>query len=133
VSQESVEIVRRLCDAANRRDLGTMDALGTEESEFRSVLAASEGRVFRGRQGTRDYFAAIDDAFDDFRFAVEEIIDAGQDRVVVLMRIIARGKASGIPLDQRVGQVWTLQDGKSHRIDSYFDFADALEAAGLRE
>jgi ketosteroid isomerase-like protein len=67
MSLENVELVRQLYEAAERRDLETLEMLGSEEGEFHSVLAASEGRVFRGRQGIRDYFAAIDAAFDDWQ------------------------------------------------------------------
>ncbi len=133
MSQENVEIVRQVLDAVNRRDLGTMDALFPEEAEFHSVLAASEGRVFRGQQGIRDYFAWFDDAFEEFGSEVEEAIDAGEDRVVALLKFTARGKGSGITLDQRMGIVFTFQGGQLARMDSYFDPADALEAAGLAD
>ena len=72
MSLENVELVRQLYEAAERRDLETLEMLGSEEREFHSVLAASEGRVFRGRQGIRDYFAAIDAAFDDWQPEIEE-------------------------------------------------------------
>jgi hypothetical protein len=55
MSQENVEIARRVVDAVNQRDVATLDSLWSEEGEFNSRLAASEGHVFRGRQGIRDY------------------------------------------------------------------------------
>ena len=70
MSQENVEVVRRFYEAVNRRDLAVLGGLvASEETEFPSVFATSEGRVFRGRQGVRDYFAAIDAAFVDFETA----------------------------------------------------------------
>jgi ketosteroid isomerase-like protein len=133
MSQENVEIVRRILDAVERRDLGTMDALFPEEAEFRSVLAASEGRVFRGHQGIRDYFAWFDDAFEEFGSQVQEIIDAGEDRAVALLKFRARGKGSGIALDQRIGIVFISESEQLARMDSYFDPAEALDAVGLQE
>jgi uncharacterized protein len=133
MSQENVEIVRQALDAVNRRDLETMDACISEEAEFHSVLAASEGRVFRGHQGARDYFAWFDEAFEEFRTEVEEVIDAGEDRVVALVTFTARGRESGVTLDQRNGLVITFEGERIVRMDSYFDPAEALEAAGLRE
>jgi ketosteroid isomerase-like protein len=59
MSQENVEVVRRFWAATTRRDLEAMDELIAEDAEFRSVLAASEGGVFRGHQSSREYFAAI--------------------------------------------------------------------------
>ena len=134
MSQENVEIVRRVLDAMNRRDFETIDSLSSEEGEFNSRLAASEGHVFRGRQGIRDYFAWLEEAFDEFRGEVEEIIDAGEDRVVALLRASVRGKASGVPLDdQRFAIVFTFQGERIARADSYLSPAEALEAAGLSE
>ena len=133
MSEENVEVVRRMWEAATRRDLEAMDELIAEDAEFHSVLAASEGGIFRGHQGSRKYFAAIDAAFDDWHPEIEEIIDLDEDRVVVLSHVTARGKASGVPLDQRIGQIITVTDDKVTFIDSYFDQAEALEAAGPSE
>ena len=133
MSQENVELVRLAVDATNRRDLATLDAIWCEEGEFRSTFAASEGRVFRGRQGIRDYFDTLGDVFDDMRIEIEEITDVGEDRLVVALRVSGRGKGSGVNVEQRNGQVWTFVDGKIARIDSFMNRAEALEAVGLSE
>lgn len=134
MAQGNAEIVRRVIDAVNRRDAETLDPLWSEEGEFNSRLAASEGHVFRGRQGMRDYFAWLDEAFGEVRTEVEEIIDAGEDRIVALLRGSVRGRTSGVPLDdQRFAIVFTFQGERIVRADSYFSPAEALEAAGLSE
>jgi len=133
MSQENVELVRLAVDATNRRDLATLDAIWSEEGEFHSTFAASEGRVFRGRQGIRDYFETLGDVFDDMRIEIEEITDAGEDRIVVVVRVIGRGKGSGVNVEQRNWTVWTFVDSKIARIDSYMNRTEALEAVGLSE
>ena len=134
MSQETVEVVRRFYEAVNRRDLTVLDELvASEETEFPSVFATSEGRVFQGRQGVRDYFAAIDAAFVAFETEVNELIDAGDDRVVAMTRVTGRGGVSGVAVDQRFAQVWTLQDEAVTRIETYLNPSEALEAAGLSE
>ena len=133
MSQENVELVRLAVDATNRRDLATLDAIWSEQGEFRSTFAASEGRVFRGRQGIRDYFDTLGDVFDDMRIEIEEITDVGEDRLVVELRVSGRGKGRGVNVEQRNGQVWTIVDGKVARIDSYMNANDAFEAVGLSE
>jgi ketosteroid isomerase-like protein len=133
MSQENVELVRLAVDATNGRDLATLDAIWSEEAEFHSTFAASEGRVFRGRQGIRDYFVTLGEVFDDMRIEIEEITDADEDRLVVLLRVAGRGKGSGANVEQRNGQVWTLVDGKIARIDSNMNRTEAFEAAGLSD
>ena len=134
MSEENVEVVRRFYEAVNRRDLTVLDELvASEEAEFPSVFATSEGRVFRGRQGVRDYFAAIDAAFVDFETQVNELIDAGEDQVVAMTRVTGRGGVSGVAVDQRFAQVWTLRDEAVTRVETYLNPSEALEAAGLSE
>jgi ketosteroid isomerase-like protein len=134
MSEENVEVVRRFYEAVNRRDLAVLDELvASEEAEFPSVFATSEGRVFRGRQGVRDYFAAIDAAFVDFETEVNELIDAGDDQVVAMTRVTGRGGVSGVAVDQRFAQVWTLRDEAVTRVETYLNPSEALEAAGLSE
>ena len=131
MAQENVDVLRRGLDATNRRDLQTLGALLTEDWELHSVLAASEGRVFRGRQGIRDYFGAFDDAFVEHRFEPDEFIDVGDGRVVALVKFIARGRESGVPLNQPFALVVSFHGGLIARMDSYFNRAEALEAVGL--
>jgi ketosteroid isomerase-like protein len=70
-------------------------------------------------------------SWEDFRTEGEEIIDAGP-RVVVLHRIRARGRASGVEVDDQVGSVFTLRDAKVVRMVAC-SRDEALEAAGLRD
>ena len=74
-----------------------------------------------------DYWDAMDWSLDP-----EEFIDAGE-RVVVLARLSARGRESGVSLERRDGMVWTVRDGKAVRLDYFNNATKALEAAGLRE
>jgi ketosteroid isomerase-like protein len=129
----NVDLLRLAVNAANHRDVAVLDAIWSEQAEFHSTFAASEGRVFRGRQGTRDYFAALGEVFDDMRVDIEEITEAGEDRLVVVVRVTGRGKGSGANVEQRNGQVWTFAGGKIARVDSYMSRTEAFDAAGLSE
>jgi ketosteroid isomerase-like protein len=133
VSQDNVQLVRDFMAAASRRDFGAMDSLISEDLVFHSTFAASEGRVFKGHDGLREYFEALESSFDDLELPVDEALDAGADKVVLLVRVRARGKASGIPVEQRFGQVWTIARGRVLGIVSYPNPDEALEAAGLRK
>jgi ketosteroid isomerase-like protein len=132
MSEDQVELVRLAVDAVNRHDLLTLDAMVSDEFEFHSTFAASEGRAFRGRPGLRDYFDTLDEVFDDMRIEIEEITDTGTDRLVVVLRVMGRGKGSGASVEQRNGQVWRLVNGRVVRIDSYMDPTDAYDAARMR-
>ena len=72
------------------------------------------------------------EAWEGAETTLEEVIGHG-DRVFVTVRFQGRGRASGIEIDTRLYEVFTLRDGKVLRIDEYEHRADALEAAGLSE
>ena len=42
-------------------------------------------------------------------------------------------RATGTPVDMHLGQVWTLEDGKTTRVQMHATPGEALTAAGLRE
>ena len=71
-------------------------------------------------------------AFEELEVTAEEFIDAG-DRVLVTAYHRGRGRGSGVEVDTRFYELYTLRDGKVVRVDEFTDRPDALEAAGLRE
>jgi ketosteroid isomerase-like protein len=89
--------------------------------------------TFRGRdrilQAVTDWIETV----SDWRIEVDEVIDGTENRVLVLDRILAGGKGSGAPIEQRLFVAVTVRDGKVARIDDHTVEAEALEAAGLEE
>ena len=64
---------------------------------------------------------------DEIHFQAEEFIDVG-GRVVVPMRLRARGRGTGLDGEQDLVMVWTLRDGKAVRMDPYPTKEAALAA-----
>ena len=60
----------------------------------------------------------------------ERLIEDGE-RVLALMTIEGRGKASGVPVVIRSADLWTIRDGKILSLVGYPDRAEALEAVRL--
>jgi ketosteroid isomerase-like protein len=90
-----------------------------------------EQQTYSRIEGARQFNAEWAGAWDDWELEVEDYIDAGE-RVVVLLRQRGRSKATGIPVEMRLGMVWTIQDGQGIRMQMYASPEEALEAAGLR-
>ena len=134
MSQENVEIVRRVYDASLRSDWNSMSELLDPDFEFRGTVGGlEEGRIAHGAQQFREIFEKEDlDAWDERRFEPEDFIDAG-DCVVVLQREYRRGRGSGVELETETAVVFEVRDGRVVRIQGYMDRAEALEAVGLSE
>jgi ketosteroid isomerase-like protein len=73
------------------------------------------------------------DGHDDWAIEVVDIHDAGDDRVVGVVRQRGRSKSSGVSVDMRYAQVFTIRDGKHVRMEMYNDPDEALKAVGLAE
>jgi ketosteroid isomerase-like protein len=132
MSHDNVEVVRRGFEAMNSGDPTRMDPFIHPDFEVEIPSGVSaEPDTYRGYEGLRRYFRSFEDAMEEIRFRPERFWDAG-DRVVVTVHLSARGKNTGIPVEQRTTQVWTIRDGKALRNEVYSDAGEALEAAGLR-
>jgi hypothetical protein len=120
VSQENVEIVRRFLDVSVEEALAYADAdivwNPTEESPShgRDALSASLERWRR--------------EWDDYELMPEELVDMG-DRVLAIVQLSARGKISGVEVDARFYDLYTLRDGKIVRMDQFTERSEAIDAA----
>jgi ketosteroid isomerase-like protein len=132
MSEENVELVRRGHEAF--RDSGEeaifeylhADIVVTPVEELPGV------ETFHGHDGFRRFFQTMRDAFGDFGWEPQELVDLG-DHVLAETRFFAAGRGSGIPVEAMIYNVWTIREGKVARVRGYLDRSEALEAAGLRE
>jgi ketosteroid isomerase-like protein len=131
MSPQNVEIVKRLMDAVNRRDVDTFAELTTSDFEWFPLFAAHvEGDIYRGREGIETFLAEIEETWEEFLPVVEEYRDLG-DRVLGLGRLKTRGRASGVPSDSPWGGVYDFRAGEISRIRTFLDQGEALRAADL--
>ena len=130
MSRENVEIAVTGYEAVLRGESSDDFLAADFEVHDRTLPEVSESR--RGPDAMRAVREAMADAFDDFRYDVEEARDLG-DRVLVRAHVFARGRGSGIDLDGTMGHLWTFAHGKATRLDVYGSWAQALEAVGLSE
>ena len=133
MSQENVEVVREALDAVNRRDTEAGLPYIDPEAELQSaIIGGAEGNTYRGHEGIRDWMAESDATFEELRVEPEEVRDLGND-VLLIGRLYARGRESGVEVDSATAWLFTLRDGKIVRARGYLNPEEALEAAGLSE
>jgi ketosteroid isomerase-like protein len=134
MSQENVEIVRRIYDALGRPD--TVAGLWDPEVEFdvsRDIWAAVVGGGhYRGTDGVRSWMLDLYSAWEELNLDCEELIDAGAE-VVSVLSVRGRGRVSGIQVGYNPAGVWTLRGGKVVRVVWFATRDEALEAVGLLE
>ncbi len=94
------------------------------------VMNPSDEKPSYGFDAMRDDMERWASAFEELEVTVEEIIDAG-NQVIVVAHHEGRGRNSGVKVDTRFYEVYTVREGKVSRVDEYTERAKALEAAGL--
>jgi ketosteroid isomerase-like protein len=127
VSQENVEIVRRLVEAFNDRDDEVLASMLDAEIEFESLTM----QTYKGSDGLTGYRRNLDDAWAEWRTEGDRFLSAGSETVVHMHRVVGRGKGSDIPVAQDIAILWTLRRGKVVHGRAFLDPQEALKAAGL--
>ena len=134
MSQENVEIVRRVYEAVARGKAETVHALYDPEVQWdHSARKRGSGHgLYRGHEGIRRWFRAWNEAWVESDFRLEELIEAGDDVVAVVSRR-GRGRVSGVEVQSPGAVLWTIRDGKVARVVLFPTRDEALEAIGLSD
>jgi ketosteroid isomerase-like protein len=132
VSQENVEIVRRVVAALNARDLEGYLVCCTEDVELHTPLEVLVG-VHAGPGGIRRWFADIEDAAPDFHLDLRRVEAISGNQVLAFVHTASTGRVSGIPMPMELAIVYDFIDGKISRIRIFLDHSEALKAVGLEE
>ena len=134
MSQENVELVRSAIEAYIAGDRETLVDFTAEDVEICPDVGVPEAKPFRGREELRRFMAYQDQSWEGGASAseIKEIFPVG-DRVVVRADWGGRGHTSGIDLRSSLTAVHTVREGQITKIEFFFDHAQALKAAGLRE
>jgi ketosteroid isomerase-like protein len=139
MSEENVEIVRRVVEAFNRWGVNPrrernpdIPPLLHTEIEFHTYAGVPEPGVYRGRDAVIEYHERVFGQFESVRVELEELLSAG-DRVVVISRQHTVPRGSKAEIVQEVVEVFTIRDGLLAERKSFSTRAEAIEAAGLSE
>ena len=135
MSQQNVEVVRRMFDAFNRGDVETVVAAFDEGCRLHEPpeMPDTPAEGFRGHEGIRELWSLWRTDVEDFWIETDEIRDLRDERVLHLAHMRFRGRASGITVESQLALVATLRDGKIVRSDDYLSHDEALKAVGLEE
>jgi len=133
MSKENVAVVRRVTDVMDAEGFAAALPVFLKAAhphvEWREDPAWPGSTNSRGVEQVRQVMLDRMDTLD-FDQQTEELIDVG-DKVVVLVRWVGRGKASGAQGEISLAMVWTVREQAITRVEFFLDRAKALEAAGL--
>jgi ketosteroid isomerase-like protein len=129
----NLALVESAFEAWNRGDIDAFAGHTAEDVAWLEVSGRPEGAptVRRGRDRMRKSLESLFDAWASYHLEVERIEEVGE-RILAIVREVARGRASGVQIDSRWGYLVSVEDGLIVRIEAYRDAAQALKMAALR-
>jgi ketosteroid isomerase-like protein len=98
----------------------------TPDVEFDWSRRLLDPIVVRGYDGIRRFFEEVDGIFDEIVFEEDEILEFGDD-VLVVSTGRFRGRSSRVDVTAHGAILWTIRDGKLARFRFYQTKQDALE------
>jgi len=132
MSERNVELVRSFFDAYNARDAEAVDRLLDPDAEL-TTLTAKAGLARQWTAGrTSQYFKQLDETMADVRAEIEDYRELGE-HVVALGALRAAGRASHIEVDNPFATVFVVRNSRFVLVETYDNWNEALEAAGMRE
>jgi ketosteroid isomerase-like protein len=132
VASQRTELLKRAFEAFNSRDAGALAEIADPDFEMVTRVVRLEGRSFRGLEGILDYWRFLDEGWREITFEFEAAKEAGEHLLVdYRMRGVSRDQ--GLRVDQPVSMLVTFKAEKLLRLQTFFDPAEALLAAGLLE
>jgi ketosteroid isomerase-like protein len=135
MSQENVEIARRIIESFTSGDVEAALSSFDADVEWHTAVDEPDAQVYRGHDGVRRLFEAWGELWEaGFEATAEpqEFIDAGA-QVIVPVVAHTRGRASGVEIEIRETYLLTFSGDKVIRVREFRTKRDALEAAGLSE
>jgi ketosteroid isomerase-like protein len=132
MSQENLELARQYFEALND-GMDASEHLRHPDIEVFDPPDFPDADRYLGEAAVRKLIDSYRDLGWDGQFHVQEVVDAGDEVVVIWQVRVRTPHGGGLPLEGTIGHVLLFEDGKVRRIRQYLNKEAALEAAGLRE
>lgn len=138
MSRENVKIVKELLEAFQTRDHERAFDFYAADIEWDASevvgLPSDVAGVFHGHDGVRTYWRRWLSAWRDLEFDVQDLVDVGDDVVLLIHNQRQWGRHSGIETElPPYAMVFTIRDRKVVRFRAFSDQRSALKAAGVPE
>lgn len=128
MSAENLEIVRRSLEKF--AETGEIEWSTVDQDIEITDHDIPDQQGYRGHDGLARWLEDWATAWAEYTIEPTDFLDAGK-YVVVVLRMCATGRGSGLELDREDAIVYELHDGKMIRCEYFNDKLHALAAAGI--
>lgn len=132
MSRADIETLRIGYEAFNRGDWDAAFRGAHPDVELKTADRVTNPGTYRGADAVKRFFDDLLEPFEEIAAAPEEFFERG-DKIVVYLRVRLRPRGSSAVVENRIGHLWTMRDGKVARFEIFPERERALEAAELSE
>src|SRR6185295_16156529 len=115
VEDRDLEVLRASYEAWNHRDFPVIWELLDPDVVIDATARIMNPDTYHGHEGFQRMVDEMGEIWGEWLLEPQEFFDS-EDRVVVATRVRARGRGSGVELDDLNYNVWKLRDGKVARL-----------------
>jgi ketosteroid isomerase-like protein len=126
---DGADLLRRTYDALEQRDFAALAELADPDLEMDLTERVLNPSTYRGAEGLLKFLGEIDELWTSMKIEVERVVERGDELLAVLLVSLV-GRGSGVEMESRIAQRWTLRDGKLAHMKLYVDPDAALAEFG---
>jgi ketosteroid isomerase-like protein len=127
-----IDLIHAEYDAMSRQDWEAVFSEAHPDFEFLPPDGGIGGKTIFGPRLAREDIRAFFSPYEEVVIEAEEFHERG-DAIAVFLRLRTRPRGSSALVEIRVGQLWTVRDGKLARLQIFAQRERALEAAEAAE
>jgi ketosteroid isomerase-like protein len=127
-----IDVVELLADSERRGELAAGLAPDVDVSFIANAPGVPDLR-YRGAEGLTEGWRDWLEPYESYRLEIEDVIDAGDEDVVVPVRVSARTRRDGVLVERSPAAICTVNGRQIVRVRFYLDRDQALEAVELSE
>jgi len=132
MSQTDIETLRTGYEAFNREDWDAVFESAAPDFELITADRVTNPGTYRGTEEAAQFFQDLFEPFEEVAVEPERFVENG-DQIAVLVVVRSRPSGSTAVVENRIGHLWTMRDGKAVRFQIFPERAKALEALGVKE
>jgi ketosteroid isomerase-like protein len=130
MSRADIETLCVAYEAVSRGDWDAATRDAHPELELQTADRVVSPGTYRGVKEVRQFFEDLFEPFEEVVVEPEEFFERG-DQIAVFVVTRLRPTGSTAVLENRIGHLWTMREGRATRLEVFPRREEALEAAGL--
>ena len=132
MSQFQREALRARYKATSKANLRAVFDDVHPDFELKTADRVPGAGTYRGAEAATQFYADLVEPFEEVTYEPQEFFER-EDQIVIFLLVRFQPRDSSAVVENQVGALWTIRDGKPARCEMFAQRERALEAAGMSQ